>query len=136
MNLEANSVEELKAIAVKWLTKNPTPIICLLNGDMGAGKTTFIKEICQVLGVTEIISSPTYSLVNEYFSQSGKKIFHFDLYRLNDEEELYDFGFEEYLNQSCYVFIEWPEIGNSFYPENLSHVNISIIDERRLFTFS
>jgi len=135
MKLTANSVQDLKTIAQQWLVKYPTPTICLLNGEMGTGKTTFVKEICTALGIKETISSPTFSLVNEYKTESGTSIFHFDLYRLNEEEELYDFGFEEYLNQNCYVFIEWPEIGIAFYPDELSHVNISLEGEKRMFSF-
>ncbi len=135
MEIIAHSVSDLKSIAAQWLAKNPNPTICLINGEMGAGKTTFIKEICSALGVTETISSPTFSLVNEYISDSGMSIYHFDLYRLNDEEELYDLGFEEYLDQKHYVFIEWPEIGEAFYPVEACYVNISLKDGKRLFSF-
>jgi tRNA threonylcarbamoyladenosine biosynthesis protein TsaE len=84
------------------------------NGEMGSGKTTFIKELCKVLNSEDDFSSPTYSIVNEYRSPQGK-IFHFDLYRLRKESELFDLGFEEYLQSGNYCFIEWPELAHSFF---------------------
>lgn len=136
MELVAEKLEELEAIATQWITENPSPTICLLNGDMGTGKTTFVKALCNALHVPETISSPTFSLVNEYVSENGITVYHFDLYRLKEEEELYDFGFEEYLNRNAYVFIEWPAIGNAFYPEDVRRVNISVKDGRRVFNFN
>jgi len=135
MKLEANSPQDLKMISSKWLETYSEPIICLISGEMGAGKTTFVKELCNALNVKETISSPTFSLVNEYKSETGLKIFHFDLYRLNSEEELYDMGFEEYLTKQNYVFIEWPAKGMAFYPNRVSHVNISLEGSKRVFSF-
>lgn len=88
--------------------------VFLFDAPMGSGKTTFIKSLCRVLGVDEAISSPTYSIVNEYKTNGGRSIFHFDLYRLKSENELYDFGFEEYLEKRAFVFIEWPELALPF----------------------
>jgi tRNA threonylcarbamoyladenosine biosynthesis protein TsaE len=81
---------------------------------MGSGKTTFIKSICHLLNVTDTMSSPTYSIVNEYHTQSNVKLFHFDLYRLKSQEELFELGFYEYLNSGNYVFIEWPELAADY----------------------
>lgn len=88
--------------------------VFLLDAPMGAGKTTFIKSLCQYLGVMDVMSSPTYSIVNEYHTKNNSKIFHFDLYRLQRPEELMDIGFEEYIDSGCYCFIEWPELGMTF----------------------
>lgn len=88
--------------------------IFLFNAPMGSGKTTFIKSLCQVLGVDDAISSPTYSIVNEYKTNEGRPIFHFDLYRLKSEHELFDMGFEEYLEKNAFIFIEWPELALPF----------------------
>ena len=85
------------------------------NGEMGVGKTTFIKELSKILDSKDDFSSPTYSIVNEYSSQKGK-IFHFDLYRLKDTEELLDIGFEEYVNSGNYCFIEWPQLAEPLLP--------------------
>ena len=82
--------------------------VFLFEGAMGAGKTTLIKALCQNLGSTDSLSSPSYSLVNEYRYPAGK-LFHFDLYRLNSEHDLLDLGIEEYLDSGHYCFVEWPE---------------------------
>lgn len=87
--------------------------VFLFTAPMGSGKTTFIKALCRCLGVTDTMSSPTYSIVNEYSTGNGK-IFHFDLYRLKSAEELFELGFEEYLDSGNYVFIEWPELAMPF----------------------
>lgn len=82
--------------------------VILFEGDMGSGKTTMIKAICLKLGSKSHFSSPSYALVNEYDSASGK-LYHFDLYRLKSKEELYDLGVEQYLDSGCYCFVEWPD---------------------------
>lgn len=86
----------------------------LFDAPMGAGKTTFIKSLCRYLGVIDTMSSPTYSIVNEYHTDSKLKIFHFDMYRLKSAEELFELGFEEYLASDNYVFIEWPGFAEPF----------------------
>ena len=108
MEFAVHHPDELQEIAKSFLAKFPAPGVFILNGEMGAGKTTFIRTICKELGVQDA-SSPTYSLVNEYHTSDGKRIYHFDLYRIKSLEEALDFGFEEYLDQNAYVFIEWPE---------------------------
>lgn len=88
--------------------------VFLFDAPMGAGKTTFIKSLCNYLGVKDSMSSPTYSIVNEYHTNSNLKVFHFDLYRLKSIQELFELGFEDYFNSNCYVFIEWPELALPF----------------------
>lgn len=88
--------------------------VFLFDAPMGAGKTTFIKAICYYFGVTDTMSSPTYSIVNEYDTISNGRLFHFDLYRLKSSEELLDIGFEDYIASGNYVFIEWPELAIPF----------------------
>lgn len=78
-------------------------------GDMGAGKTTFIRAICKELGVTESVNSPTFAIVNEYTDREGKPIYHFDFYRIEKEEEAFDFGYEDYFFSGNLCFVEWPE---------------------------
>lgn len=84
--------------------------VFLFDAPMGAGKTTFIKTLCEFLEVSDTMSSPTYSIVNEYTTKSNNKVFHFDLYRIKSEVELFELGFEEYVSTNNYVFIEWPEL--------------------------
>lgn len=84
--------------------------VFLFDAPMGAGKTTFIKTLCEFLEVSDTMSSPTYSIVNEYTTKSNNKVFHFDLYRIKSEVELFELGFEEYVSTNNYMFIEWPEL--------------------------
>lgn len=102
--------------------------VIAFKGEMGAGKTTLIKAICEELGVKQTISSPTFSIVNEYLSSSGKKIYHFDFYRINNISEAYDMGYEEYFYSDAYCFIEWPEKIAELLPEDVLQVNISVKD--------
>lgn len=88
--------------------------VFLFDAPMGAGKTTFIKSVCQVLNVTDNMSSPTYSIVNEYHTNTKLKLYHFDLYRLKSSEELFEIGFEDYVQSGNYLFIEWPELAMPF----------------------
>lgn len=104
------------------------------NAEMGAGKTTTIKTICEAFGVEDYISSPTYSIVNEYVTKENELIYHFDLYRLNDEIELLDIGVEEILDSKATCFIEWPEKIINFLPSNYVRVNIEVEDEKRIFS--
>ncbi len=97
--------------------------VFLFEAPMGAGKTTFIKALCARLGVTDTMSSPTYSVVNEYATGNHQRIYHFDLYRLKSTPELMDIGFEEYLASGNYLFIEWPELA---VPLIGSHVKVNI----------
>ena len=103
----------------------------LFYAPMGAGKTTFIKALLKALKVEDEVSSPTYSIVNEYFSVTFGKIYHFDFYRLNDEIEAYDIGAEELLESNEYCFIEWPEKIPNLLPQNYVSVSIEIDNEVR-----
>jgi tRNA threonylcarbamoyladenosine biosynthesis protein TsaE len=104
--------------------------IWLLEGEMGAGKTTLIKSVCQVLGVKDIVQSPTYGLVNEYAFDKGK-VYHFDFYRIKNEVEALDIGFEEYIHTDNYCFIEWPTKIPSLLPLNYLKININFVDQNQ-----
>ncbi|MHC5309924.1 tRNA (adenosine(37)-N6)-threonylcarbamoyltransferase complex ATPase subunit type 1 TsaE [Myroides sp. LJL116] len=104
--------------------------IVIFDAPMGAGKTTFIKALCKELGVTEPTSSPTFSIVNQYHSQDkSNTIYHFDLYRLEQEEEAYDMGMEEYLDSGAWCFIEWPEKTPTIIPEKHARIQLSLTPE-------
>ena len=105
-----------------------TTRIFLFYGDMGAGKTTLIKSLCEILDVTEPVTSPTFSIVNEYRG-SPDKIYHFDFYRLKNETEALDMGYEEYFYSGAYCFIEWPEKIPSFLPEHSIRITIKVTGE-------
>ena len=101
------SLDEIKAVASKLITHFSEKTI-LFYGDMGVGKTTLIKELARELGVTDTLSSPTFSIVNEYQAKNNL-LYHFDCYRLGSEQEAFDIGIEDYLNAGHYAFIEWPQ---------------------------
>ena len=105
-------------------------------GELGAGKTTLIKIICKELGGKDTGSSPTYGLINEYETMSGKPIYHFDLFRIKDKNEAFDFGIEEYLDSGNYCFIEWPEKIESLLPAEHINVKIEVIDGERKISIS
>lgn len=92
---------------------------------MGVGKTTYIKAICHELGVTDIVQSPTFSIINEYKTTTGESIYHFDFYRIRNIAEVFDIGYEDYLYSGNYCFMEWPELIESLLPENTIRVGIS-----------
>ncbi len=129
------SLNELSQTANE-LIKNAKHKTVLFDADMGVGKTTLIKEICKQLGVQDAISSPTYSLVNEY-QGSDHIIYHFDFYRIEQEEEAYDIGFEEYLDSEAWIFIEWPNKISNLLPENSVKVKIELLsDGKRVLLMS
>ena len=107
MNLNYQ-LSELPTVA-KLVLDNSSSRILLFYGAMGSGKTTLIKELANQLGVKDVTSSPTFSLVNEYHTQEGELLFHFDFYRIEKEEEAYDMGIEEYFDRNAWCFVEWPE---------------------------
>ena len=117
--LSFTSVTEdvLHNVAKDIVAEIQQPSIILFTGEMGSGKTTLIKEICRELGVKNSMSSPTFSVVNEYHTSDNKTIYHFDLYRLKNIEECFDIGMEEYLYSGNYCFIEWPDIAQQILPE-------------------
>ena len=132
MEYEVYNPEELNMVAADLLKFALTEKVFLFFGDMGAGKTTFIKAICKQLGVTDSVSSPTYSIVNEYDSPNGK-IFHFDFYRLKNETEAFDLGFEEYLYSGNYCLIEWPEKIENLWPDKYVRVTLRTMDDEKRF---
>jgi len=122
------SLDELTDIANE-IVKASKHKILLFNGEMGAGKTTLIKKLCEVLGVEDIASSPTFSLVNEYQTLDGEIVYHFDFYRINKEEEAYDMGIEDYLYSDAWCLIEWPEKVKNLLPLEVQTVNITVLND-------
>lgn len=121
------TIEELPNVAQKIINSLSHNIICF-DADMGLGKTTLIKQIVKSLGVNDVASSPTFSIVNEYKSEQNKTIYHFDMYRIEEEEAL-DFGIEEYFYSNHFCLIEWPERIPNLIPQNHHIIKIEFVDE-------
>lgn len=122
------SLDEIDAIAKKILSENPQKVI-LFNGNMGVGKTTLIKALAKNLGVNDVTSSPTFSLVNEYQANNNELLFHFDVYRLKNENEAMDMGIEEYLYSGNWCFIEWAEKIPNLIPNEHSIITIVLLND-------
>ncbi len=126
---EIYKIDQLPTIAEKIIEHCKDIKNVLFYAEMGAGKTTLIKEIIKQLGVTDNVSSPTFSLVNEYISNNNETIYHFDFYRIEIEEEALDIGIEDYFYKNAWCFIEWPQNIESYLPENAIVIEIEILDE-------
>ncbi len=122
------NIDELSKTA-NLVLKNAKSKNLFFYGKMGAGKTTLIKEIIKKLGVEDNVSSPTFSLVNEYLSINNDIIFHFDFYRIEDEEEALDIGIEVYFNQNAWCLVEWPQNVENLLPLNRTEISIEILDD-------
>ncbi len=126
-NFQAERVGDLAFVAQRLLAAYPDARIFAFYGSMGVGKTTFIKAICSLLKVKEQVSSPTFSIVNHYVSVDGSSLYHFDFYRINKLEEVYDLGYEHYFFSGNYCFIEWPEKLEDLLPDTC--IRVEMIDE-------
>lgn len=131
MNWLVEKEGELEAIAHQILEDFNSQRVFTFSGNLGSGKTTFIKYLCRVLGVKEQVSSPTFALVNEYSGDNNLKIYHFDIYRIKNLQEAYDMGYEEYFYSGNYCFIEWPEMIEELIPEDAVKVKIEIKNGKR-----
>ena len=129
--LFAENLEQLNSIAKQILDYTSTHKKFAFYGEMGVGKTTLIKALSLQIGVTEIVSSPTFSIVNEYQADESTKIYHFDFYRIEDEKEAYDMGYEEYFFSNAYCFIEWPEKIPNLIEEDMVQIKMSVVENKR-----
>ncbi len=116
-------IDDVAGTFLKMAGKRP---VIAFSGELGAGKTTFIQAICRQLGVETDVNSPTFALINEYFTREGMSIYHFDLYRIEDPTELFDMGYEEYFYSGAPCFIEWPEKADHLIPEDALMVKIEV----------
>ena len=130
-----NSLEELSIAAKRLLEFANDKRFIAFFGEMGSGKTTFINSICKELGVKGRISSPTFSLVNEYITSKDDLIYHFDFYRIKNEKEALDIGVEEYFDSGHYCLVEWPENILNLLPKEFVKVNLRVDDKIRILTF-
>lgn len=128
---EIQSLDEINHIAKKFLEAHPADRIFAFYGQMGVGKTTFIKALCEEMHVVDYVTSPTFSLVNEYQTVDSRSIFHIDFYRTNNIQEAYDLGYEDYFASGNYCFIEWPELIESLLPPITVRVVIKEIENKK-----
>lgn len=125
MQIQAATPEALPEAARAFVRAIDQSTVFAFYGKMGAGKTTFIKAVCEALGVTDVVNSPTFSIVNEYRSDTtGELIYHFDFYRIQRLEEVYDMGYEDYFYSGALCFIEWPELVEELLPGDAVKVTI------------
>ena len=125
MNWTLPSLAELPQVAGEFLQALGNRRVVAFQGKMGAGKTTFIKAVCQALGVTDVINSPTFAIVNEYLDGQGSPIYHFDFYRIKRQQEVLDIGYEDYIYSGCVCFMEWPELIEDLLPADAVRVTIT-----------
>lgn len=125
ISMKIDSLDKINETAKEFVSFMGDNKVFVFYGSMGAGKTTFITALCKELGVTDVISSPTFAIVNEYETKSGNSIFHFDFYRINKVEEAFDFGYEDYFYSGNICFIEWPEKVAELIPQNAVKVFIT-----------
>jgi len=123
--MKIKSLAEISDIAKEFISQMGDNKVFVFYGSMGAGKTTFIKAICEELEVEDVINSPTFAIINEYSTRSGDQIFHFDFYRINKIEEAYDFGYEDYFYSGNLCFVEWPEKIKELIPPDAVEVHIT-----------
>lgn len=126
MIIKIEDITQLYAAAKELLEYVADKRILAFYGSMGAGKTTIIKAVCQELGVSDIISSPTFTLVNEYLTDQNEPVYHIDFYRIKKQEEVYDFGIEEYLSGEFYCMMEWPELIEELLPPETVSIRITV----------
>jgi tRNA threonylcarbamoyladenosine biosynthesis protein TsaE len=130
------SLNDLSEFAKAFLKDFGHFQIFVFYAPMGAGKTTFIKSLCEIMQVEDLVSSPTFAILNEYYTEKQKLICHYDFYRIEKPEEILRIGFEEYLDMADKIFIEWPEMVETLLPENYVRIDISLNDEIRTFQVS
>jgi tRNA threonylcarbamoyladenosine biosynthesis protein TsaE len=124
-----NGIDDIGRAAKEFLQLRPPLPVIALYGEMGAGKTTFTKALCRALNVMEGVNSPTFTLINEYTTEGGELIFHFDFYRINKLEEAFDIGFEEFVDSGYLCIIEWPEKIEQILPPDTLRVKISVLED-------
>ena len=136
MEIKIQSLDQIHEAARRFIEAMGDNTVFALYGKMGAGKTTFIKAVCEELGVSDVITSPTFAIVNEYRSDiAGELIYHFDFYRIDRIEEAYDFGYEEYFYSGNLCLVEWPEKIEELLPDDTMTVRIRVDgpEQRTLF---
>ena len=129
MKIRITSLDNIREAAKAFLAGMGTSKVVAFYGKMGAGKTTFIKAICEELGVEDVITSPTFALVNEYTAGNGAPVYHFDFYRIKRLDEVYDMGYEDYFYGGNLCLLEWPELIEDILPDDAMRVSITELED-------
>lgn len=128
--MEVNfTLDEIQDTAIRLLPALTGYRVFAFHGEMGAGKTTFIQALCKAMGVVDTISSPTFSIINQYKTSNGQTIYHMDLYRVKDETEAINAGVEDCLYSGDICFVEWPQKAAAIFPEKTLHITISSVED-------
>ena len=129
MEIIIKDISDLSRAAREFISHMAEDRIFAFYGSMGAGKTTFIKAVCKGLGSTDTATSPSFTLINEYMTEKGSMLYHFDFFRIRKPEEAWDFGFEEYMQSGSICFMEWPEKIEDLLPEETVRIDIKVRDD-------
>ena len=130
------NTDALPGAATQFLNSIGDAKLLAFYGAMGVGKTTFVKAICEALGVQDVVNSPTFAIVNEYTDAQGEAVYHFDFYRIKKQAELFDLGFDNYLDSGCFCLMEWPVLVEELLPEETLRITlIEQTDGSRMLTF-
>ncbi len=132
LQLETKQLKDLDSIANQILNFANNRKVFAFYGEMGVGKTTLIKALCNELGVKDVVNSPTYTIVNQYELPNHSSVFHFDFYRIKNENEAYDLGYEDYFFDNNFCFIEWPEKVNGLIPDACVEIKINFDSDKRI----
>lgn len=136
MEITINSIDEIAQAARDFKAAIGAHRVIAFHGEMGAGKTTFIKALCAEFGVTDNVASPTFAIINEYLAGDGSTIYHFDLYRMETIADLQNIGVEDYFYSGNFCLVEWPELAEPLFPNNVLNVTITVLpDKTRKISF-
>lgn len=136
MEITINSIDEIAQAARDFKAAIGDHRVIAFHGEMGAGKTTFIKALCAEFGVTDNVASPTFAIINEYLAGDGSTIYHFDLYRMETIADLQNIGVEDYFYSGNFCLVEWPELAKPLFPNNVLNVTITVLpDKTRKISF-
>ena len=129
MKIEIKDLDHINEAAKEFIKNMGKGNVFAFYGKMGAGKTTFIKAVCEELGVEDVITSPTFAIVNEYTDGQGNPIYHFDLYRIKKLDEVFDMGYEDYIDSGHLCLMEWPELIEDILPDDATKVTIKVNED-------
>ncbi len=132
MKIDFSDINRLETVGRKVLNYDENARVFAFFGQMGIGKTTLIKAICKLLNVQEYVTSPTFPIINEYMTKDGEPVYHFDFYRIRNDEEIFELGYEDYFYSGYYCFIEWGENIFKYLPKNFLHLDLKEENDKKV----